>query len=87
MKKTLIGLFAIMTLVAQNAFAACPCQKEVNPCDKPNPCEMNRLSNCEDWLTRSNLEDYSNRMNLDDAQKCEAMKAIEKFRDRTQNIS
>jgi hypothetical protein len=91
MKKTLIALFAIATLVAQNAFAACPCQKKANPCNNPcqervNPCQTNRCTG-EDWLTQANLEDYFTRMNLDDTQRCEALAAIERFREKTANLS
>lgn len=93
MKKSLVGLFALLTLVAQNAFAACPCSQESNPCDTPapcekqfNPCETNKCTG-EDWLSQSNIEEYFSRMNLDQAQRCEAMNAIENFRDKTEMLS
>lgn len=92
MKKTLVALFAIMTLSAGGVFASCPCQKP-NPCETPNPCQE-RVKPCEkqrcegvDWLTMENLEDYAQRMNLDDEQKCEAMKAIEKFQAKTAGLT
>jgi len=99
MKKTLIGLFALLTVLAQSSFAGCPCQRDINPCDMrdpcpkvspcttPDPCEMNKLSGCTDWLTQTSLEGYFNRMNLDQAQKCEAMNAIENFMEKTENIN
>lgn len=93
MKKTLIGLFAIATLLVQGVYAACPCQREANPCKTPSPCEK-KINPCQsnrctgaDWLTQTNLEDYFSRMNLDDSQRCEAMNAIENFKDKTEGLS
>lgn len=91
MKKTLIGLFALATLLVQGAYAACPCQRELNPCDSPcekriNPCQTNKCTG-EDWLTTTNLEEYAARMDLNESQRCEAMNAIEKFKDKTEGLS
>lgn len=93
MKKTFVALFALTALLAQSAFATCPCQKNLNPCDKPTPCQEERVKPCEkqkcegvDWLTMENLADYAQRMNLDENQKCEAMNAINKFRAKTEGL-
>ncbi|MBQ9688305.1 hypothetical protein IJV79_01570 [bacterium] len=100
MKKSLVALFAIATLLGQSAFAACPCPKanpcdtpceKVKPCDdpceKPDKCDVNKLSNCENWLTQASLENYYCRLNLSQAQRCEATNAIEKFKSKTMTIS
>lgn len=92
MKKTLVALFALTTLLAQSSFAACPCKttpsEKPNPCqEKVNPCETNQLNNCEDWLSSYNLENYFDRMDFNQNQKCEAMSAIQKFKDRTQDLA
>ena len=99
MKKTLLGLFAVVTLLAQSSFAACPlqrnanpcdtpnpCQREESPCDTPNPCKTDRCTG-EDWLTQENIEDYFSRMNLDSAQRCQAMNALQAFQSKTSGLA
>ena len=92
MKKSLVALFAIISLSANVVFAACPCQKP-NPCETPNPCQE-KVKPCErqrcedvDWLTMENLENYAEKMNLDEQQKCEAMEAIKSFQAKTEDLT
>lgn len=92
MKKTIVALFTLFTIVfgTQTSFAACPCQTQTNPCPcaTPDPCDCGcpcePCNCCEAWLQCKCLDDYFCKIGLNDCQKCEALKAIEQFKCDTQ---
>ncbi len=87
MKKTLVALFTLIALSIgiQTSQAACPCDP-CNPCADPCPaCPVADSCNCcESWLECKCLEDYFCKIGLNDCQKAEALKAIERFKCKTE---
>lgn len=99
MKKILITLFILMTMILlnkQTVFADCPCNPCGNPCDSCSnqgdycsescmcPYDSCYDCCCEGWLDCKCLEDYYCRIGLCECQKCEARKAVEEFKCCTQ---
>lgn len=84
MKRTLFTLLALIALSigTQVSFAACPCNKIVEPCS----CSCPTMPCCEDWLCPIAVEDAFCKIGLNECQKYEARKAVDEFVCKTQCV-